>query len=155
MLWEETFSTIRSKTSGVAFASALTNSISQCASLCKPPLSEHWVKGREFHPVNITQMLRQETFFTIWSETSGVASASTLTNSMKAPAQFLILSIESQHCGFPRRSPIQVLTRQMLLNCNNARTGILPFSYWEKTKIRWRPEPLVLHIPMPPNAILR
>ena len=66
------------------------------------------------------------------SETSGVAFANALTNSRKAPAQFLLLDIESEHCGFPRRSPIQVLTRLMLLNFNISGTGILPFCYWEK-----------------------
>ena len=62
---------------------------------------------------------------------------------------------ENINSGFPWRSPIQVLTRQMLLNFNISGTGILPFCYREKTKFRWRPEPLVLHIPMPPNANLR
>ena len=83
------------------------------------------------------------------SETRGVRSPT--------PGRLLHSSILkiNKHCGFPRRSPIQVLTRQMLLNFNNARTGILPFSYWEKTKFRWRAESLVLHIPMPPNAKLR
>ena len=37
-------------------------------------------------------------------------------NSRKALAQLLLLDTESEHCGFPRRSTIQVLTRLMLLN---------------------------------------